>query len=250
MKGRGSIIRKCEICRESFRISTGTARKPGCGRFCSTPCTTLARHQGLVKSGPRTRCGKPVRPWTEAEIEEMHRSYVKVGPTMMGRRLRRPKTSVVTKARALGLVRQVVRHWTPEEEDWLEANIARLSWKSLAAHLDRTVFAVQVRAKALRASRLDGGNGMSARQAALIFGVDVHKVLGWIDRGLVRGTKVAHIGPQGTWHIAPSELRRFAFDSPGAYDIRKVDHLLLLDLLGGNRAATRFEAKAPKEESA
>ncbi len=77
----------------------------------------------------------------------------------------------------------------------------------------------------------------SARQVAFRFGVDPHKVLLWIRKGLLsaRQKNSSH------WLISAEAIRHFVFAHPQQFDLAKADKLWLLKLLEGKYKKRRTE---------
>jgi hypothetical protein len=80
-------------------------------------------------------------------------------------------------------------------------------------------------------------DGYSACSLASAFGVDVHKVCRWIQRGLLqakpRGT--ARTDKQGgdTWWIPMAAVRHFVMRAPEEIDLARVEKFWFLDLVTG-----------------
>jgi hypothetical protein len=77
----------------------------------------------------------------------------------------------------------------------------------------------------------------SARQVAFSLGVDPHKVLLWIRRGLL----AARRKNSSRWLISAEAIRTFVFAHPQHFDLAKADKLWLLKLLEGKYKKRRTE---------
>jgi hypothetical protein len=136
------------------------------------------------------------------------------------------------------------RTWCPAEEELLE-QFGHLSPMAIKRRLEnagysRSVAAIQVKLNRNRIkSNLDG---YSACGLADAFGVDVHKVLMWIRRGLLRaerrGTQRTISQGGDTWWIPRREVRRFVLRAPEEIDLARVEKIWFLDLLAGAKLGT------------
>jgi|SRR5579871_5018855 len=152
-------------------------------------------------------------------------------------RLGWPPHAVSKRAGELGLVRIKERRWSGEEESII-ASFGHLTYTGIQQKLAdagfrRTCAAIAVKTTRLRIkSNLDG---YSATSLALAFGVDSHKVLGWISRGLIaanrRGT--CRLPAQGgdSWWIPQREVKRFIMRYPEEVDLARVEKFWFLDLI-------------------
>src|SRR5581483_117614 len=152
-----------------------------------------------------------------------------------------PRNAICKRGAELGISRAKERSWTLAEEDLLErfgylapTGIQR---RLAAAGYRRSVAAIQMKLNRCRIKQnLDGYAACSLADA---LGVDVHKVLLWIRRGLIRATRrgTNRIQEQGgdIWWISRREVRRFILRCPEEIDLARVEKIWLLDLLAGNR---------------
>lgn len=141
-----------------------------------------------------------------------------------------PRHTVKRWARQLGLARTKPRRWTPEEDAYLDQNLSRRSVERMALHLRRTVTAVALRAKRLRITKSD--EGYTSESLALALGVDGHKVRRWIAGGVLRATRRHTRRENDTYYISDNAVRDFVVDYPGEINLRMVDSLWFIDLLG------------------
>lgn len=150
--------------------------------------------------------------------------------------------SAVSKRGAeLGITRVKERPWTQQEEDLLErfGHLAPsgIRLRFAQAGFSRSIAAIQVRLNRCRIkANLDG---YSACRLAEAFGVDVHKVLLWIRRGLLkaerRGTERTAAQGGDIWWISHREVRRFVLRAPGELDLARVEKIWFLDLVSGGK---------------
>lgn len=90
------------------------------------------------------------------------------------------------------IVREVAaldhRAWTSEELDYLRRASGILSMEAIARHLGRTLLAVKVKSTRLgTAVPSKHPDYYTANQVAKLLGLDVHKVAGWMDAGVLPG---------------------------------------------------------------
>lgn len=149
----------------------------------------------------------------------------------------RPSWWVTKRARAMGLL--VARH---SPAAWSEAEMALLrqhGGKGLEAVHDRfrragfsrsiTAIAVKLKREGIRRERTADGL-LSVAAIMEIMGVDRTTVLRWIERGWLKARKSGK-GETSSWCISPRELRQFAQDHVGVWDIRKVEKFAFVEIL-------------------
>lgn len=221
----------------------GREFEPGQGKFGNRYCSAACCQKGIVESGKR-KGGIPQK-WfhTERTDDECRRLYDGTSASIdrIAARTGFPRHAVKSRARKLGLCRFKEPRWTPEEQAWLRDNIAGTSWKVLASHLHRTETAVKVMAKRLGASRLDAET-YTANALAEILGVDGHRVLRWIEAGML-AAKRDRQEERVPYVIEPGAIRRFVLAYPGEIDLRRVEGTGLkatfLDIVAGGDLPTR-----------
>lgn len=123
--------------------------------------------------------------------------------------------------------------WTEDERQILEANATR-KCEAIARVLkrhgySRSATAVAVMLKRLHIDRTDPER-MSARALGDLLGVDSKTVTRLIAAGLPAERVSAIAGSE--YRIARRKFRRFVIENPTAIDIRKVDQVWFIDLLG------------------
>lgn len=152
-----------------------------------------------------------------------------------------PRDAVCKRGAELGLARVKERPWSIAEEDILE-RFGHMTPSALQRQLamggfKRSIGAIQVKLNRNRIKRnLDG---YSACKLADAFGVDVHKVLLWIRRGLLRATRrgtsrAMNQGGDVFW-IPRREVKRFVLRAPEEIDLARVEKIWFLDLLTGGK---------------
>ncbi len=185
-------------------------------RFCSPSCAQ--RGKAVHGCHPRGRL------WTPDEDAELRRFYDGRTETVsrLATRLGRKRSSVTNRAQLLGLSRGR-RHptrWSAEMDERLAALVTSRPWAAIARALGVSETAVRVRAKRLALHR--SGYAFSAMAAAEIIGADRHKVLGWIDRGLLTAERTSDVA-RSTYRIGHAALRRFILAYPGEIDLRRIE---------------------------
>jgi len=114
-----------------------------------------------------------------------------------------PRWAVKKRAQALGLSRTKEKPWSQKEMAYLETNLHRLSLAVLARKLNRTVTAVALKAKRLGIKKSE--EGYTARSLAQAFGVDDHKVVRWVQRGILKASRRNSGRPHDLYFISDQE---------------------------------------------
>lgn len=114
------------------------------------------------------------------------------------------------------------RNWTEEQDEYLRENWGRVSEKTIARVVGRSVIACQIRAKrGLNISRKM--NIYTARMVAKIFGVDDHTVIRWLREGHLKGKKSAtRVGKNRAWDIDDESIERFIKKTPWLFDRKRI----------------------------
>lgn len=149
----------------------------------------------------------------------------------LSQRLGFPRWTIKRRAQTLGLARTKEKPWSEKEISYLEANLHRLSLTVLARKLGRSVTGVALKAKRLGIRK--SGEGYTARSLAQAFGVDDHKIVRWVELGLIRASTRDSERPRDMYLIPDQEVKRFVSTYPNELDLRRVDQLWFIDLLAG-----------------
>lgn len=127
------------------------------------------------------------------------------------------------------------RPWTAEEDRYLEEQLPHVSYLDLASHLGRTVKAVQTHAWELGIRKTS--EGYTVQDLFLMFGVYHARVLQWIERGWLQGTRrhsARTASQHGDWWLfTPQQVREFLRQHPQAVDPQKFDWLAVHDIVFG-----------------
>ena len=151
------------------------------------------------------------------------------------------RSAVCKRGAELGVTRTKERPWTVAEQDLLEqfGHLAPrgIQRKWAAEGFQRSIAAIQIK---LNRNRIKQNlNGYSANSLAGALGVDVHKVLLWIRRGLLkaerRGTERQDCQGGDTWWITDRAVRRFVFQVPEEIDLARVEKIWFLDVITGGK---------------
>lgn len=196
--------------------------------------------------------------WTDTMDQLLTNSY---DPRVKGRseeiagRLHIPRWAVNRRAAVLGLSRPKDRPWIAEEEAYLEASFHRVSVKAMARKLGRSPTAVKLKAKRLGLRK--SGEGYTCLSLAQALGVDSHWVLARIKSGKMRAShRHTERTPQqggGSWLITEEAFIAFLREHPYEIDVRKVDSLWFMDLIGpylGQRTGCREAARSQQRKRA
>jgi len=151
----------------------------------------------------------------------------------LSQRLGFPRWAIKRRAQILGVARTKEKPWSEKEVAYLEANLHRLSLAVLARKLGRSITGVALKAKRLDIRKSD--EGYTARSLAQAFGVDDHKVVRWVELGLIRATRRNSGRPHDMYFIPEREVKRFVSSYPTEFDLRRVDPVWFIDLLAGVR---------------
>jgi hypothetical protein len=141
-----------------------------------------------------------------------------------------PRDAVCKRGAELGVARVKELPWSTVEEDVLE-QFGHMAPSGIQRQLGRagyfrSIGAIQVK---LNRNRIKGNlDGYSACKLADALGVDAHKVLLWIRRGLLRATR--RQGGEIFW-IPRREVKRFVLRAPEEIDLARVEKIWFLDLL-------------------
>lgn len=144
----------------------------------------------------RTHSKRKYRP-TSAIDEQIRDAYQRqrlgdrLALAAVSRRLGWPRYAVVKRGAELGVTRVKECPWSEDEQEILHQYghlpVSTVQKRLAQRGFQRSCAAVQVKLTCLRIKRnLDG---YSACALALAFGVDVHKVLLWIRRGLLKADR-------------------------------------------------------------
>lgn len=181
----------------------------------------------------------PARKWVWTDtmdhvLRTMYDATVKGRPQEIADRLRVPRWAVNRRAALLGLSRPKEKPWSEQEESYLEGNFHRVSVKVMARKLGRSPTAVKLKAKRLGIRKY--GEGYTALSLAAALGVDPHWVLARIKSGKLRASHrhTDRTAQQGgdSWLITEAALLDFLAAYPYEIDLRKVDTLWFMDLIG------------------
>lgn len=167
----------------------------------------------------------------------LQRSGDRTALKQVARKLGWPAYAVARRGAELGLSRTKEKQWSPEEEAILFAcgHLTRsgVQRRLRQAGYQRTCAAIALKMLRMRVkSNLDG---YSAHSLAIAMGVDVHKILSWIKRGLLeaerRGTDRTPRQGGDSWWITHKAVRQFVLRSPDEIDLYRVEKFWFLDLI-------------------
>ncbi len=160
---------------------------------------------------------------------------------LVSARLNWPAYAVSKRAAELGLVRIKEQRWSEEEESVL-LRFGHLAYSGIQRKLAEAGFHRSCAAIAVKTTRLrikSNLDGYSANSLALAFGVDSHKVLNWIGKGLLaasrRGTCRQEEQGGDSWWIPKNEVKRFVMRYPEEIDLARVEKFWFLDLITDGR---------------
>jgi hypothetical protein len=156
------------------------------------------------------------------------------------------RSAVCKRGAELGLARVKEKIWSEHEERVL-AQFGYLAptgiQRKLAdAGFTRSITAIQVK---LNRNRIKSNlEGYSACQLAEALGIDVKKVLRWIQQGILRAERrgTERLPQQGgdMWWISDPSVRRFILRFPGEIDLARVEKIWFLNLLTKGQLCARM----------
>jgi hypothetical protein len=149
-----------------------------------------------------------------------------------------PRWVIKKRAQVLGMARTKEKPWSEKEVAYLEANLSRQSLAVLARKLGRSITAVALKAKRLGIRKKD--EGYTARSLAQAFGVDDHKVVHWVELGLLKASRRNSGKPRDMYFVSDREVKRFVTTYPTEFDLRRVEQVWFIDLLAGVKRRQRW----------
>lgn len=129
-----------------------------------------------------------------------------------------PRWQVRRWAQREGMARTKERPWTVEEEEYLAHVLYRQSWRRIARRLNRTVTAVQLKAK--RLGLRQGAEGYTMQALCQALGVDHHKLERWIAKGWLKGQRRQSDREQDLWYFSEAAVRTLFISHPDEIDPR------------------------------
>ena len=146
------------------------------------------------------------------------------------------RSAICKRGAELGVARVKESRWCEQEEQILECfgHLAPsgIQRKLAEAGFGRSVAAIQVKVNRNRIkSNLEGYSACSLSDA---LGVDVRKVLRWIQQGFLKAEKrgTERTAEQGDiWWISDRHVRRFILKFPDEIDLARVEKIWFLNLL-------------------
>jgi len=177
--------------------------------------------------------------WTEEEKLIVRRDYKgnRESLNSLAQRLGVTLCAVKGQIPKMGLGKIVVNHWTPEQDKLLAELITRYAPLTVARKLGRSENSVVVRAKRLHLSCRARDGWYTKSDVCQILGVDHKWLRRYIDNGWLKATYHHGHKPQKTGsaacHIAEADLRDFIRQHSFELNGRRVDVMVLVDILGG-----------------
>ena len=212
----GKTIRTCQRCGRQFLAGPAAKRCPNCryigrsGHSRNTKYHWMAERDELLRERYDSRV-----PGRAAEIAADFGW---------------PKWVVTWRAQKLAIAHTKEPRWTAEQDAFLleHAGLRTPLW--IAKRVGRTLTAVVVRLKRLHISRRVR-EGLTARDVALCFGIDVHGVTRWIDQGKLAAKRRGTDRENDPYVISPQAIRQFVRCYPMLFRLDKVDQLWFMDLV-------------------
>jgi hypothetical protein len=223
--------RSCDQCGSPIALPSA--------RFCD-PCRSLARRKRVKWVATETIDTMLRRIYAERCDS---RSSELPGLKEYAARIGWPHSALKQRARKLGLARTKETPWLPVELRTLQTYAwmcdARIRLKLKAHGFHRTETAIHLKLTRTRAKQ--NLPYYTAQSLAECFGIDVHTIMRWLRRGLLKGKRreTARTEIQGgdMWLIHERDVRHFLLTSPAEYDLRKVEKFWFLDLITEGKVA-------------
>lgn len=236
--------RERQVLRERYLTEGG----PACLRLLPVRNRRML-HMETARLGLRkTRGYQRQAPATERDDRLIRAYYARPthaygGLKKLAAQTGRTKGWLAARARQLGLITGPLKapDWTPAElailEEYGHESDTKLQHRLRKAGFLRTTGAIAGRYYRCRIPRdRTDPDCWSANQVAFLMGMDAHRVLRWLHRGLLAAHKGQ--GDQRVAHqIRRADLRAFLLTYPGEWDHRGCDHLWLIELLAGGLGA-------------
>lgn len=201
---------------------------------------------------PGPACTQPKKPikwaFTPETDEEIRKAYMsKIGfsrrPELahLALKLGIPRWKIQQRARRIGAYQPRIKEppWSEQELHLLELNAMyaceTIQRRMKAAGFMRSIAAIDI--KRARMAFRQQQDPTSCRAVSVCFGVDVHTIMRWIEKGWLRATKkgTKRLAVQGgdEWVIKPKDIRAFVVEHVGVIDLRKVDKFWFVAMLAG-----------------
>jgi len=212
----GKTIRTCQRCGRQFLAGPAAKRCPNCryigrsGHSRNTKYHWMAERDELLRERYDSRV-----PGRAAEIAADFGW---------------PAWRIKHRAQELGIARVKEPRWTAEQDSFLLENAGVRTPKWIAKRVGRTLTAVVVRLTRLHISRRVR-EGLTARDVALCFGIDVHAVTRWIDQGKLAAKRRGTDRARDPYVVSLQAIRQFVRCYPMLFRLDKVDQLWFMDLV-------------------
>jgi hypothetical protein len=214
--------RQCEDCSERVGLKYA--------RFCSA---CRSQHRRKNKKYELT-----------IEVIEFLKQNYKGSPRMRGQaagaaseKFHVPRWWVIREAQKLGLGYPMVgrRDWTSQEIVFLETHIGEWCVERLAREMKRSLNSVVLKIKRLHLSRRYGSGFFTLRDLETGLGADHRQIYKWIEKGWLkvqRDERIAGSSGKPFYKISVDTLQEFLWNHPTEFDLKKVDQVWFLALLG------------------
>jgi hypothetical protein len=163
----------------------------------------------------------------------------------------RTKGWLLARARQLGLVTGPLKapDWRPEElailEEYGHESDTKLQHRLKKAGFKRSTGAIAGRYYRYRIPRdRTDPDCWSANQLAFLLGMDVHRLLRLIQRGLLRAHRQGDFATRLSHQIKRADVRTFLVTYPTEWDHRGCDHLWLIEVLAGTIGGIAYHRAA------
>lgn len=121
------------------------------------------------------------------------------------------------------------KNWSVEEDDFLKENVGKKSFQVMSKHLNRTVVAIESRARRLGIDNTKFESGkLTANEMARALNVDNHTVYRWIQTGGLKSVKKATRQSAKFNLISIDDFWKWAKNNKEKLNFYKIEPLVLL----------------------
>lgn len=170
---------------------------------------------------------KHITPELKRAIQERYDGTTEVIDQLV-KEFKVPRYTVTSHAKHLGLAKKGNKVWSKEEVEFLIDNYSR-GLKYCANKLNRTPKGIELKAKRLKLGGIiKGSHYLTAQNIANIMGIDIHVILNWLNRGLLKYKSAP--ANRKVYLVKLNDLEAFLKANQKLWDSRKIkDSLWLTD---------------------
>lgn len=157
-----------------------------------------------------------------------------------------PRYTITTYARQNGYSKKKINIWSEEEVEFLVSNWSK-GREYVSNKLKRSVIAVNLKATRIGLGGcVKGSHYLTAQNIANLMNIDIHAVLRWLSRGLLKH-KMAPV-KRITYLVELSDLEKFLKDNQSLWDSRKMQGNLWLKEPDWFKEKRKRDSERPPKE--